>query len=121
MPPPLMPTCDPSTLPAGLHSGYFSLDFGNHEDPLAGCPPGGLPPGFAECHSTLNKDGPGTPRGILPVPGANPPMNYFDLAARLATRATTDLYWQVRGLVANEHGECAAANLFQVDRNQPCW
>jgi hypothetical protein len=48
-------------------------------------------------------------------------MNYFDLAARLATRATTDLYAQVRGLVANAHGECAAANLFQVDRHQPCW
>jgi hypothetical protein len=121
MPPPLMPTCDPATLPVALHSGFFALDLGNHEDPLAGCPPAGPPPGFAECHSTLNKDDWDTPRGILAVPGANPPMNYFDLAARLATRATTDLYWQVRGLVVNEHGECAAANLFQVDRQQPCW
>lgn len=90
MPPPLMPDCDPAALPAGLHSGFFSLDFGDHEDPLSGCPPGGPPPGFAECHSTLNKDAWDTPRGILAVPGANPPMNYFDLAARLATRATTD-------------------------------
>jgi hypothetical protein len=118
--PPLMPTCDPATLPADLHTGFFSMDFSS-DFPLAGCPPAGPPPGFAECHSTLNKDGWDTPRGILAVPGANPPMNYFDLAARLATRATTDLYWQVRGLVVNEHGECAAANLLQVDRHQPCW
>jgi hypothetical protein len=121
MPPPLMPTCDPATLPAGLHSGFFSLDLGNHADPVAGCPPAGPPPGFAECHSILNKDDWNTARGILPVPGANPPMNYFDLAAQLATRATSELYGQVRALVADTYGECAAANLFQVDRNQPCW
>jgi|EndMetStandDraft_8_1072994.scaffolds.fasta_scaffold03539_2 hypothetical protein len=118
--PPLMPTCDPATLPADLHTGFFSMDFSS-DFPLAGCPPGGPPPGFADCHSTLNKDGWDTARGILAVPGANPPMNYFDLAAQLATRATTDLYGQVRGLVADKYGECAAANLFQVDRNQPCW
>lgn len=119
MPPPLMPTCDPASLPAGLHSGFFSLDLGGHEDPLAGCPPGGPPPGFAECHSTLNKDAWDTPRGILPVPGRS--MNYFDLAAQLATRATTDLYRQVRSLVADNAGECAAGNLFQADRHEPCW
>jgi len=118
--PPLMPTCDPATLPADLHTGFFSMDFSS-DFPLAGCPPAGPPPGFAECHSTLNKDGWDTARGVLPVPGSNPPMNYFDLAAQLATRATTDLYRQVRGLVADKYGECAAANLFQVDRNQPCW
>jgi hypothetical protein len=118
--PPLMPKCDPAALPADLHTGFFSMDFSS-DFPLAGCPPAGPPPGFAECHSTLNKDGWDTPRGIRPVPGANPPMNYFDLAAQLATRATTDLYRQVRGLVAGKYGECAAANLFQVDRNQPCW
>jgi len=120
MPPSLMPTCDPAALPAGLHSGFFSMDFSS-DFPLGGCPPAGPPPGFAECHSTLNKDAWDTPRGIQAVPGANPPMNYFDLAARLATRATTDLYSQVRRLVASGHGECAAANLFQVDRHQPCW
>jgi hypothetical protein len=118
MPPPLMPNCDPSALPADLHSGYFDLDFGNHEDPLSGCPPGGPPAGFAECHSTLNKDAADTPRGMVPVPGR--PMNYFDLAALLATRATTDLFWQVRGLVASNAGECAARNLFQADRLEPC-
>jgi len=117
--PPLMPKCDPATLPADLHTGFFSMDFSS-DFPLAGCPPEGPPPGFAECHSALNKDGWDTARGILPVPGANPPMSYFDLAAQLATRATTDLYGQVRGLVAGKYGECAAANLFQVDRNQPC-
>jgi hypothetical protein len=86
--PPLMPTCDPATMPADLHTGFFSMDYSS-QFPLEGCPPGGPPPGFAECHSTLNKDGWDTARGILPVPGANPPMNYFDLAALLATRATT--------------------------------
>jgi hypothetical protein len=55
----------------------------------------------------------------MPVPAAN--MNYFDLASRLATRATVDLYWQVRGLVADRYGECAATNLFQADRHDPCW
>jgi hypothetical protein len=117
--PPLMPKCDPATFPAGLHSGFFSVDLGNHEDPMAGCPPGGPPPGFAECHSTLNKDAFDTPRGITPIPGAN--MNHFDLASRLATRATVDLYWQVRGLVVDRYGECAATNLFQADRHDPCW
>jgi hypothetical protein len=121
MPPPLMPTCDPATLPAGLHSGYFNIDFGQHEAPLSGCPPSGPPPGFAECHSTLNKDGPSTPRGMTPVPGANPPMNYFDLASQLAGRATTDLFWQVRGAVASANGDCAAENLFNADLHAPCW
>jgi hypothetical protein len=118
MPPPLIPTCDQATLPAELHTGFFSMEF-SPQFPLEGCPPGGPPPGFAECHLTLNKDAWDTPRGILPVPGR--PMNYFDLAAQLATRATTDLYRQVRGLVAHNGGDCAAGNLFQADRHEPCW
>jgi hypothetical protein len=68
MPPPLMPQCDPATLAAGLHTGFFSMDYSS-QFPLEGCPPGGPSPGFAECHSTLNKDGWDTPRGIVPVPG----------------------------------------------------
>jgi len=48
-------------------------------------------------------------------------MNYVDLASQLATNATTDLYHQVRGLVAGKAGECVAANLFQADRRAPCW
>ena len=116
--PPLMPKCDPATFPPGLHTGYFSMDYSS-QFPLDGCPPGGPPPGFAECHSTLNKDGWDTPRGIMPVPGAN--MHNFDLASRLATRATVGLYWQVRGLVVDRYGECAATNLFQADRHDPCW
>ena len=116
--PPLMPKCDPATFPPGLHTGYFSMDYSS-QFPLDGCPPGGPPPGFAECHSTLNKDAWDTPRGIMPVPGAN--MNNFDLASRLATRATVDLYWQVRGMVADRYGECAAVNLFQANRHDPCW
>lgn len=120
MPPPLMPTCDPAAFPPGLHSGFFALA-ANHEDPLAGCPPGGPPPGFIECHSTLNKDAWNTPRGIIVIPGTNPPINNFDLAMQLATKATTDLYWQVHELVAADAGTCAADNLFQVDRRQACW
>jgi hypothetical protein len=119
MPPPLMPKCNPATLPDELHSGFFDVGLGNHEDPWAGCPAGGPPPGFVECHSTLSKDGPNTIRGVVPVPGMN--MNYFDLAALLATSATTDLYHQVRGLVAGNAGKCVAANLFQADRHAPCW
>lgn len=111
--PPLYPTCDPAALPAGLYTGYFDLAFVPD-----GCPPGGPPPGFAQCHETLNKDDSTTSRGSLPVPGTN--MNQFDLAALLAARATTDVYQQVRGLVASNAGECAARNLFQADRHELC-
>ncbi len=120
LPPPLMPTCDPATLPAGLHSGFFAIN-ADPANPLSGCPPAGPPPGFAECHSTLNKDNWDTPRGGIPVPGANPFMNNYDLAAILATRATAELYYQVRALIVADEGECVADNLFQADRNQPCW
>ncbi|MCV7302626.1 hypothetical protein H7J93_23665 [Mycobacterium barrassiae] len=120
MPPPLMPTCDPETLPPGLHTGFFEPG-ANRDDPLGGCPPGGPPPGVIECHSTLNKDDWSTPRGGVMVPGSNPPINYFELAAQLATKATTDLYWQVHDLVAADSGTCAADNLFQADRRQACW
>jgi hypothetical protein len=120
--PALFPTCDPAALPAALHTGYFSLIYGP-----TGCPPFGPPPtGFQDCHSTLNKDGPYTSRGRAPVPGTG--MNHFDLAALLATRATTDLYWQVRGLVATTvnaqnpgaDGDCVAKKLFQPDILEPC-
>ncbi len=120
--PALFPTCDPAALPAALHTGYFSLIYGP-----TGCPPFGPPPnGFQDCHSTLNKDGPYTSRGRTPVPGTG--MNHFDLAALLATRATTDLYWQVRGLVATTvnaqnpgaDGDCVAKKLFQPDILEPC-
>jgi hypothetical protein len=122
--PPIFPTCDPAAFPADLQTGFFQLGLGSIgensflEDPLSGCPPGGPPPGFRACLSTVNKDGPSTPRGSQPVPGTN--MNMYDLAAQLATKATTELFWQVRGLVAGNAGECAARNLFQADRNELC-
>jgi hypothetical protein len=122
--PPIFPTCDPAAFPADLQTGFFQLGLGAFgensflDDPLSGCPPGGPPPGFRDCLSAVNKDGPSTPRGSQPVPGTN--MNMYDLAALLATRATTDLFWQVRGLVASNAGECAARNLFQADRHEPC-
>jgi hypothetical protein len=41
-------------------------------------------------------------------------MNMYDLAALLATRATTTLYEQIRGLVAGTNGDSAAAMLFEA-------
>lgn len=93
---PIFPTCDPAAFPPALHTGYFNLDFGDHDDPLGGCPPAGPPPGFVDCHSTLAKDGTSSP-------------NY-----PLATRASTDLFWLVRGMVAAQNGEEAAVQLFQA-------
>jgi hypothetical protein len=116
--PPIFPTCNPADFPAGLYTGYFELTpGGNHEDPLSGCPAGGPPPGFQECHSTLNKDTPNTARGSQPVPGTN--MNEYDVAAQLATTATTTLYQQIRSLVASTNGENAAVLLFQADGGAP--
>ncbi len=114
--PPIFPTCNPADFPADLHTGYFNIDF-SQEFPLEGCPPGGPPPGFQECHSTLNKDGPDTARGSQPVPGTD--MNMFDLAAQLATTASTNLYTQLRDLVASTNGENAANTLFQT--GGPAW
>jgi hypothetical protein len=107
--PPIFPTCDPGAFPADLHTGYFDTS-ANHEDPFSGCPAGGPPPGFPECHSTLNKDGPNTLRGIAPAPGTS--GNLFDLAAQLATTATTNLYNQIRSQVARTDGNYAAQLLF---------
>lgn len=122
----LVPSCDPATLPAGLNTGYFSLSEG-----IDGCPDAGPPPGFEWCHETLNKDGFNTDEGGKPlpagtvVPGAAP-YNYFDLASILATRATTDLFWLVRGQVVDAvngwggNGECVANNLFKADLFEEC-
>ena len=108
--PPIFPTCNPAGFPADLHTGYFDIDLSS-EFPLGGCPAEGPPPGFQECHSTLNKDGPDTPRGSQPAAGTNKTM--YDLAALLATRATTNLYTQLRNLVASNNGQAAATALFQ--------
>lgn len=116
--PPIFPVCNPADFPADLHTGYYSIDF-SQQFPLEGCPAGGPPPGFQECHTTLNKDGPHTPRGSMLVPGTN--MNEYDLAAQLATRASTDLYFVVRNWVANANGENAAVQLFQQGGSLPDW
>lgn len=124
--PSVFPTCDPGALPPELYTGFFSLDFG-----IEGCPPAGPPPGFKECHSTLNKDSFDTPEGgkLLPagvsVPGA---INYYDLAAILATRASSDLYRQIRALIVatveernpSADGECVARNFFKDDLHEAC-
>jgi hypothetical protein len=70
----------------------------------------------------LNKDDNNNPKmspeGLVRVRGTN--MDYFELAMLLAARETTEVYQQVRGLVADQYGECAATNLFQADRHDPC-
>lgn len=108
--PPIFPTCNPADFPADLHTGYYSIDFAQ-QFPLEGCPAGGPPPGFQECHSALNKDGPHTPRGSQLIPATNKTM--YDVASALATRASTDLYFQIRDWVANMNGQNAAVQLFQ--------
>jgi hypothetical protein len=109
--PQIFPTCNPADFPADLHTGFFNMDF-SQQFPLEGCPPGGPPPPFQECHLSLNKDGPDTQRGSQRVPGTN--LNMFDLAAQLATTASTNLYTQLRGLVATTNGDNAANTLFQT-------
>ncbi len=108
--PPIFPVCNPALFPPDLHTGYYNIDLSS-QYPLEGCPPAGPPPGFQECHTTLNKDGPHTIRGGQVVPGTN--MNNYDLAAKLASQATTDLYFQVRDFVAAANGPDAATQLFQ--------
>jgi hypothetical protein len=114
--PQIFPTCNPADFPPDLHTGYFNIAFSS-QFPLDGCPPDGPPPGFQECHSTLNKDGASTMRGSQPVPGTD--MNMFDLAAKLATTASTNLYNQLRNEVAQANGNNAAATLFQT--GGPAW
>lgn len=113
--PQLFPTCDPASMPAELHTGFFSLIYGP-----GGCPIGGPPPGYQDCHSTLNKDGPYTSRGRTPVPGTT--MNEYDLTAQLAIQATAQLYEQIRGMVVDSvnaahpdaDGDCVAHKLFDT-------
>jgi hypothetical protein len=118
--PQLFPTCDPASMPADLHTGYFSLIYGP-----GGCPFGGPPPGFQECHSTLNKDSAFTARGKTPVPGTS--MTEYDLAVSLATQATGQLYEQIRAMVVDSvsaahpdaDAECVAHKLFDAGLT-PC-
>lgn len=110
--PPLFPTCDPAALPAGLYTGYYDLALAAQ----GGCPTGGPPPPFAECHTTLNKDDPNSPlspRGSQLADGTN--IKLYDVAAKLAANETTEVYQLVRTLVANTNGESAAVMLFQGD------
>jgi hypothetical protein len=101
----IFPNCDPGAYPASLHTGYFDIQFGTE-----GCPPGGPPAGFQACHSTLNKDAPDTQDGAQLAPGTD--MTKFEVASGLATTASTNLYTQMRALVASTNGESAAVLLF---------
>jgi hypothetical protein len=101
----VLPSCNASGLPADLYTGYFDITYGTE-----GCPPGGPPAGFQACHSTLNKDAPDSQDGAQLAPGTD--MTKFDVASALATTATTDLYTQLRALVASTNGESAAVLLF---------
>ena len=123
--PSIFPSCNPADFPADLHTGYFNILF-SKQFPLDGCPPSGPPPGFQECHSAMNKDGPDTARGSQPAPGTG--MTMYDVAVNLATSATTNVYGQIHSLVANTvtakypgvDGECIATKLFHPDLLGPC-
>jgi hypothetical protein len=112
MAPPVLPTCDAAAFPAGLYTGYFELGAPppTVDNPLSGCPATGPPPGFQQCHSTLNKDGPSTQNGSQLVAGTN--QTKYDVAAQLAIPATVTLYNQIRAQVASTNGENAATLLF---------
>jgi hypothetical protein len=109
--PAIFPSCNPGAFP-GLFTGYFELGSPppDVDNPLSGCPAGGPPPGFQQCHSTLNKDGPNTIDGSQQAPGTG--MTKYQVAAQLATTATTTLYQQIRAQVASANGENAAQLLF---------
>ncbi|MGU3501998.1 hypothetical protein [Mycobacterium sp. C31M] len=107
--PPIFPACNPMDFPPDLHTGFFNMDF-SQEFPLEGCPPAGPPPPFTECHLNMAKDGPGDIRGGAPAPGLS--ATHYDVASQSATVATTNLYHQLRGLVAATNGEPAATMLF---------
>jgi hypothetical protein len=70
-------------------------------------------------HERITRDG--LPPGEVDEAAFLQKMNQFDLAVLLAARQTTEVYQQVRSLVASNYGECAARNLFQADRHEPCW
>jgi hypothetical protein len=109
--PAIFPTCDPGAFP-GLYTGYFDLTAPppDIDNPLSGCPPAGPPPGFQQCHSTLNKDGPNTTNGAQQVPGTG--MNKYQVAAQSSTTATTTLYQIIWSQVAGANGDNAAQLLF---------
>jgi hypothetical protein len=114
--PAIFPTCNPADFPADLHTGYYSINFAQ-QFPLEGCPAGGPPPGFQECHTVLNKDGPHTLRGSQVIPGTTQTM--YAVASTLATRASTDLFFMVRDWVAAANGQDAAVQLFQQGGPMP--
>ncbi len=92
-------SCEPGRLPPGLQSGYFSLRYG-----LGGCPHGGPPPGFAYCHSTLNKDAPKRGHGAeRPAPGG---PTYHEIAVQLAVESTRAA-WETLAVCIREAHEDA--------------
>lgn len=87
-------------LPSGLQSGYFSLRYG-----LKGCPSRcgvyAPPPGYRYCHEQLNKDAPDRGHGAERItPGTLEGPTYHEVAVRLATAGTRDLWEALRGRLA---------------------
>ena len=111
--PPIFPTCNPADFPL-IYTPDTTTSTSRTQFPLEGCPPGGPRPDSRS--ATASEQGrPTTPRGGQPVPGTD--MNVYDLAAKLATPASTDLYTVAR-LVADERRD-AANTLFQTGGPQP--
>jgi len=92
-------------VPAGLQSGYYSLRYG-----LKGCPSrrGAYtpPPGYRYCHEQLNKDAPDRGHGAEQItPGTPDGPTYHEVAVRLATAGTRDLWEALQGRLAVTYPE----------------
>ncbi|MBP7002316.1 hypothetical protein [Amaricoccus sp.] len=123
----LFPTCQASSLPAGLMTGYFGLEWG-----IAGCPYSAIsnawipPAGFAYCHETLNKDSDQSLHGRELVPGSS--KTYHALAAELAAAHTRLLYDTVRENLSRDwkakypemRAICLVDKVMYYDRPDPC-
>lgn len=123
----LFPSCQASSLPAGLMTGYFGLEWG-----IAGCPYSAIsnawipPAGFTYCHETLNKDSDKALHGRELVPGSS--MTYHTLAAQLAAAHTIVLYNAVREDLTRDwkakfpevRADCLVTRVMSSDTQQPC-
>ena len=79
--------CSVNDFPVGLQSGYFNLRYG-----ICGCPKAGPPPDYEYCHEQLAKDHSDKGHGSDSISTFG--LTYHELAVKLATKATFQL-WEV--------------------------
>lgn len=125
---PIFPTCNPASLPAALHTGFFVITLMNGID---GCPDKAGRPApptpFVHCHLTLNKDYPNSGHGKDAVPG-NPGLTYHGLATQLAAAHTIQIYNSIINYITasssptlnDVDGNCVAKLMFQASYNERC-